>query len=144
MGLRGRAEELGIALHEALEVDFAAFGRIADQKGLHLDDIAQGQVHALECRLNGGQRADGLGLGIAVGGDAVLRRFRIGEGGTMPLRKTSVLPAGISTAAAIGNVLPFGSLWRITSCAAPSEGSSRSGQKSRMRLCMTSPRYGIM
>ena len=79
--------------------------------------------------MNGVERADGLGLGVAVGGDAVFGAFGSVTGGTMPLRKTRVLPAGTSTAAEIGKVLPFGSLWRITSSAGEGAGTQKQGQR---------------
>src|SRR3990167_10367469 len=43
----------------------------------------------------------------------------------MPLRYTVVLPAGTSTAARMGKVLPPGSLWRTTSLAEARPGAIR-------------------
>src|ERR1700754_1318229 len=53
-------------------------------------------------------------------------------GGTAPLRKTRVLPAGTSTAAEMGNVL-FGILCRTTSAAKPGV-ATRSSSGTRMTL----------
>ena len=67
--------------------------------------------------LDAREGAERLGLGVAPVGGRAGAAFGSSGAGVVPLWKMMVLPAGTSTARAIGNVLPPGSGWRTTSAA---------------------------
>lgn len=112
-GLVRSAEELAVALHEAVEVHSAVLCRVADQEHGHVDHVAQRQSQPLKRAGDAGQRADRLCPGVAVGRQAAGGGGEVADGAPAPLRTTRVLPGGISTADRMGRS-ELSSGWRTT------------------------------
>ena len=117
------------AAMNAFEVHLAALGGIADQVHRHRDHVAEAEPQLVERLLDAREHATASGSSCRPSTPRVPASALGSSGaGVMPLWKMMVLPAGTSTARAIGNVLPPPSGWRTTSAAcAP----SRHGERER-------------